>query len=240
MTSFSYNYVCYVVLSASVVLGVKRHGSTIDNTIAYWLHQFGAYIGIILGIYYLSDSSNSITSHDALDFIGLWLLSIVATFEWQIWQGSTWPYRLIQYILGPSNVLVKVLLEMPTPLQRSRLPKLYARPHTFLLCLGFVALIHVLGTDILCVFSVLQKWWMWIQWCRGISWATLILSIFELNFVFNTSLAIFLYQQSAPQRFLAMIWCGVNIILGMIIIYIAHYSLVSAWSIYFCWLAVDL
>lgn len=241
--------------------------------VGYWFHVWLAWMTLlmvtptaIVSSWLLSHTATAQMPHhrDHSDeqewqvVLELLLLSWCANRLWRSQVNTPLMFWLLQTLAGPTMLLSKLVLELgPLPLPPPLPPSPSARPAK--------------RTPLLVSFSILGWPLVWGQFMRMIgstplpsvmalvNWyvqstclSLLILSVIEVNLVFNLRFAYALWVSphlfvpvAAPRnkssRSCALVWRIINLITGVTILVLAtHFSLSFAWTLHLVWLAADL
>jgi hypothetical protein len=227
-------------------------------TVAYWVHVWLSWMNFLVCAVvsqYANGETNLNSQRSENDGIReqvfwLWILGVLANVRWSTQANCLFIFRLAQTVIGgPGMLFSKLALELPDPfspsghLRHSSVRGLYYSALYF----GWLPLMRLLaGTWVppgmcwpeLREFCLIAAYGFW-----SIACSLLIVSIFELNIIWNLCFLSFLIRDEGskrhPARHMARFFCILNVITGLVILALAQESLFFAWLLHLFWISLE-
>lgn len=221
----------------------------------YWLHVWGAWMTVLVvlpvsrvlwfagypWIRLMNDTGEGIR-----ETVELMVLALCANRLWRAQANTTTPFWIVQMLAGPSMILSKLVLEIDDGTSTDPTFKT-----SFVKCMVALGWVSPFCYSCLPGAEMFRVEWMGMTiWTiRVLCTSLLILSVLELNVVFNISFSGFVWRQLKHSPIpktnwlivCTLAWRLFNFAVAAIVLALAVVvSLPLAWTIHLLWIAADL
>jgi hypothetical protein len=210
---------------------------------AYWAHAFFSWLLIPA-----ATQIQITTSGQGSDLLALGQLFAIGVAAHARWRTSLFSPSILFWVVvgGPPMVLCKLMLEVGDPTQQIGRERATTQAAARLAQTGLYFGAAAMSPII--IWMAVEKLVRDMQWleawgfaAKTLCWSLLLLSVLELNLLFNLRFVWWLSKQRQPLKIAlsTLAHAAAHIAVGVATIFLSIYSLPVAWSIHLTWLSEE-